>query len=376
MEITLRQLILASGRAPERTVYRGSGEMLDFRLVSSNLYDWETTGAPDRQRMLFKNIVAVEDFRMLTDVLPELRALDFKKRETMPYFVAGLENIRSAVDEGRRIGIKGGPCIFSVHEVLADVLLRDGRRQSFDYSTGRLYQKETALDEGSSLGEFVRANASDIADITFRDEKQDVTPQEYANLLYAFQVADAVHAALLVIPLPDMSYKKYLSAILSHVDDEALRERVMRAFERVLYRVTDLFLARIGELSAAYPSVRFRVLHDRDREFCRFFYEKRAPFIERNRVLRALTAIPEKVEPIKDYISMQGLPYYLEGITDIIEVDSMDETDSYRKSQKAHKGIFRLSCILFPELLCADGSTTIYNAPLQKKGYGAYEMVR
>ncbi len=376
MEKTLRQLIADSGRELECTIYRDcSPKTLDFRLVSSDLYNWEETGRPEQQRLLYKNIVATLDYRMLTESLPELRALDFRKRDGFLYFTAGLENIRSAIDEGRRIGIKGGPCIFSVHEVLTDVRFRDGSVHTFDYSTGKMYQRGTTFDTQMSLGEFVRLHAPEIENITFRDQKQDVTPQEYANLLYAFQVSAAVHAALLVIPLPDMSYKKYLSAVLEHVD-APLRESVMREFERILYRVTDLFLERIRQLSAEYPSVRFRVLHDRDREFCDFFYQKRAPFIERHRVLRALTAIPEKVEPIKDYISMQGLPYYLEGITDIIEVDSVDETDSYRKSQKAHKGAFSLSCILFPELLCADGSTTIYNAPLDKKGYGEYGLVR
>ncbi len=376
METSVRRLISESGRTPAQTAYRNSSaEMLDFRLVSSDLYSWEEADAPERQRLLYKNAVAVTDYAMLTDCLPELRRLDFKKRDQLPYFVAGMENIRAAVDRGEKIGIKGGPCIFSVHEVLTDVALRSGERFSFDYSTGKMYLHETTLDGGSSLGDFVRARASDVADISFRDEKRNVTPQEYANLLYAFQVADALRAALLVIPLPDMSYKKYLAAILEHVD-AAMRERVMRAFEAVLYRVSDLFLALIRQLSAEYPSVRYRVLHDRDRDLCRFFYEKRAPYIERGRVLHSLTAIPEKVEPIKDYISMQGLPYYLEGITEIVEVDSMDETDSYRKSRKAHRGVFNLDCILFPELLCANGSTTIYNALPKDKGYGEYGMVR
>lgn len=374
MQKSLRQLIEDSGRTLERTPYRGSPSgMLDFQLVSSDLYNWETAGAPEEQRLLYKNVAAVSDFSMVLRELPELDALDYKKRDELPYFVAGLDNIRSALDEGRRIGIKGGPCIFSVHEVLVDVMLRDGSRESFDYSTGKMYQLSETFHDQASLGEYVRARAAEVVDITFRDQKPGLTPQEYANLLYAFQTADALRAALLVIPLPDMSYRKYLAAVLSYLDDEALRERVMERFKAVLYRVTDLFLDAIRSLGAQYPAVRYRVLHERDEELCRFFYEQRAPYIERSRVLHSLTAIPEKVEPIKDYISMQGLPFYLEGITDILEVDSMDETDSFRKSQKAHKSAFRLSCLLFPELLCEDGSTTIYNAPLKKKGYGSHE---
>lgn len=376
MDNTLRQLIAVSGRNLKETVYRDSpAGMLDYRLITTDLFEWETKAPVERQRLLHKNTVAVEDFSMLTRLLPELSGLDYKKRDKMPYFTAGLENVRSAIDERRPIGIKGGPCIFSVHEVLVDVTLRDGSVQMFDYSTGKMYQHEETFSEDMSLGGFVRAHAADITGFAFRSDKPDITAQEYANLLYAFQTANAVHASLLIIPLPDMSYKKYLAAILEYVDGD-MRESVMADFEKVLYHICDMFLAHIRTLGEEYPSVRYRVLHDRDREFCNFFYEKRAYYIERHRVLRALTAIPEKLEPIKDYISMQGLPFYLEGITDIIEVDSMDETDSYRKSQKAHKSAFTLSALLFPELLCEDGSTTIYNAPIQKKGYGNYGLVR
>ncbi len=214
METTVRRLIHSSGRIPEETAYRGSGgEMLDFRLFSADLYSWEETPPPARQRLVYKNTVAVADFAMLTELLPELRALAFKKREALPYFVSGLENIRAAVDRGERIGVKGGPCIFSVHEVLVDVTLRGGETVSFDYSTGKMYLRERILSAQSSLGDFVRARAPEIENISFRDEKQGVTPQEYANLLYAFQIAHALGAALLVIPLPDMSCRKSVAAI-------------------------------------------------------------------------------------------------------------------------------------------------------------------
>ena len=376
METTLRRQIAASGRTPEETLYRGCpAEVLDFRLFSADLYRWEEQGPAEEQRLLYKNTVAAADFSMVASVLPELRGMTFRGRDRMPYFVSGLERIRAALDRGERIGVKGGPCIFSAHEVLVDVHLRSGKTRSFDYCTGRMYQWESEFSGGARLSEYLRENGSMVEYVSFRDEKRGVTPQEYANLLYAFQAAEALRAALLVIPLPDMSYKKYLAAILEHVDP-GLREGIMGRFEAVLYRVSDLFLDLIRDLAREYPGVRYRVLHDRDEELCRLFYERRAPFIERGSVLHSLTAIPEKAEPIKDYISMQGLPYYLEGITEIVEVDSMDETDSYRKSRKAHRKAFDLDCILFPELLCRDGSTTIYNALLKNKGYGDLELVR
>ena len=69
---------------------------------------------------------------------------------------------------------------------------------------------------------------------------------------------------------------------------------------------------------------------------------------------------------------MPALPYYIFGSENILEVNSMDETDSYRKCRRAHKSVLSLSCILFPELLSRDGENTIYCTDLEYKDYGNY----
>jgi hypothetical protein len=69
---------------------------------------------------------------------------------------------------------------------------------------------------------------------------------------------------------------------------------------------------------------------------------------------------------------MPALPYYVFGCEHILEVNSMDETDSYRKCRKAHKSVLTLSCILFPELLSSDGTNTIYCTTLEHKDYNNY----
>lgn len=132
----------------------------------------------------------------------------------------------------------------------------------------------------------------------------------------------------------------------------------------------------IEQMRTLYQSVRCEVVHARDKQLCEKYYEARSPYMERNKVIRNLTAIPEKLESVKDYVSMPALPFYLFGINNVIEVDSMDETDSFRKCRKAHKGALNLSCILFPELLSTDMVHTIFDAPWDRKEYGRYEMVR
>ena len=72
---------------------------------------------------------------------------------------------------------------------------------------------------------------------------------------------------------------------------------------------------------------------------------------------------------IQDYITMPALPYYLWGITDIIQIDSLDETDSYRKCAKLHKGVLKLYGMLYPERLSGDGENTIFYAPMEYKEY-------
>ena len=57
---------------------------------------------------------------------------------------------------------------------------------------------------------------------------------------------------------------------------------------------------------------------------------------------------------------MPALPYYIYGIKNIVQVDSIDETDSYRKCRLAHKNVMELSGILYPERISRDGENAIF----------------
>ncbi len=197
-----------------------------------------------------------------------------------------------------------------------------------------------------------------------------MTPQEYLNLLYPFEIAAALRGPL-VIPIPDMSYRKYLLYALDAVPED-LKKQALEDFDAILNRIADMYLDVIAKLQARFQIKRFACVHRRDPAALELWYDKRAPYIERGKVLRSLTRLPEKIEPIKDYISMPALPFYLFGETNLLQVDSVDETDSYRKCRKAHKNALRMGCILLPELLSGDGVHTLYNAPTQWKEYGNY----
>ena len=210
-------------------------------------------------------------------------------------------------------------------------------------------------------------NSDQVQTVEFYNEKEKLTTQEYMALKYLFEYAKALEAKLM-ITTPDMSYIKYLKAGVAHMDKE-FAEEIINKFRKIAYSITDMYIKVISELEKEYPMVEYEIFHERNVELCQLFYEKREEFIERNRVLKDISRSKHRVEAVKDYISMPALPYYRWGITDILEMNSQDETDSYRKGKKAHKSKLKISAILYPEFLSKNQKQTIFYAPLEYKEY-------
>ena len=248
------------------------------------------------------------------------------------------------------------------------MIARKGRKlEATDYA----HSNPDMLDFRLFSGDFYEWNGGQTERISFQQKKEALTPQEYLNLRYPFEIA-AVLGGPLVIPIPDMSYRKYLLYALDTVSED-IRKQALEEFDGILNRIADIYLETVAKLQARFRIGRFACVHRRDPAALKLWYEKRAPYIERGKVLHSLTHLPEKLEPIKDYISMPALPFYLFGETNLLQVDSVDETDSYRKCRRAHKNATQMGCILIPELLSGDGGHTIYNAPLQWKEYGGHK---
>lgn len=352
------------------TIYaQSSADMLDFKIVSKDFYE-ARKNKDEKYELHYKNTVEIMDFPMITDRFPQLLSLDYHGRDKLPYFVAGLEELSLAISQGEEVAVEGGPCLFGTHEVKVSVRCKKGAEYRFDFNTGKSYSDTWQINGRSVLADFMREYGREVVSIDFENRKEDLTPQEWLFIKYPFEIAKAFGAPL-VIPIPDLSYIKYLDAVLSNTD-KAVRDRALSDFRQLSYDICDQYLAFIDEMKAVYSDVRCDVVHDRDLELLKKYYEARAPFIERGKVLHGLTSVSEKLESVKDYISMPALPYYLYGIKNIIEVDSMDETDTYRKCRKAHKKAISLSCILLPEFLAKDRTHTIFDAPRNMKEYGEY----
>ncbi|MGN0318335.1 MAG: hypothetical protein ACI4E1_10450 [Lachnospira sp.] len=370
MITSIMDICADNGMNLKDTVYANSyKKMLEFKIVSGDFYEF-AQNKDGKNVLLYKNCLEITDFPLLKEQLPQLAGVNYSIRDELPYFTSGLEELAEKISLGEKVAVEGGPCLFGTDEVLVEIIRKNGKKDYFDYNTGKSYFEHEQEEDNTDFGEFVKAHAGKIQALHFRNRKAGLTPQEWAFIKYPFEIANAFSAPL-VIPIPDMSYVKYLKAVLNDVDDK-VRNDAIEEFRQVEYEISDLYINVIDRMRNLHKNVHCEVVHERDKELCRKFYEARSVFMERNKIARNLTGIPEKMESVRDYVSMPALPYYLYGINNVIEVDSMDEADSFRKCRKAHKGKLNLSCILFPELLSTDKVNTIFNAPWDRKEYGKY----
>ncbi|MCH5275789.1 MAG: hypothetical protein J1E65_08105 [Lachnospiraceae bacterium] len=322
-------------------------------------------GICNRKLLVYKNTVCLGSFEDLVYQIPSLKKVELSWICRMPLLLRNIESISSAVRKNIPIGLIGGPCLFGLYEIEIVVQHKDGRHFSYDFSSGRHYDRD-----GQKTYEFadhVAQNAKKIQSIHFINWKRGVTVQEQESLEVLFDVG-SVLGAKVAVTIPDISYVKYLSTVIAPLDD-GLKKQALKEFRVEAHIIADMYLSRIEELKCRYPDVEVKVLHERDTEACEKFYAGREAFFQNSGLIHRLTAKREKTDAVFDYISMLALPYYFWGTPQVIQIDNLDETDSYRKCRKVHKDAFSLSAILYPEKLCANGEQTIFNAPLEFKGY-------
>lgn len=368
MQYTIREMIEKNGRSLESTDYINSNPaMLDFRLISGEHYAW------NGGKLRFKESVDVMDFEQAAKEFPALAAVKYKSREIFPYFADNLDLINEAINNGESVAVEGGPCLFGLYEVDVFVHTDDGEVHKFDYAGGKIYVNDSNISDFDTLAQFVLNQGEHVVKIEFEQNKKDLTSQEYVQLRYPFEIASSVGGPL-VIPLPDMSYRKYLVAALETVSAE-IREKALADFDEILKNIVGFYLREIDALQNHFQIKNFACLHLGTVDWLNIWYEKRVKYIEKIKFLKSLTRRKESLESIKDYVTMPALPFYLFGSEYILQVDSVDETDSYRKCKKQHKSAFKMGCILTPELLSKNDVDTVYNAPLEFKNYGAYERV-
>ncbi|MDR1472875.1 MAG: hypothetical protein LBS75_10180 [Synergistaceae bacterium] len=336
--------------------------------ISRELEDLKVSSAGRVKKMLtYKGTVICDMFSNMRKFLPQIGSIPGRV-DRIPLFTRAFGELSVKIIElGAEVAVIGGPCLFGTDEMSVVVRHDDGSVYNFDYNTEKHYNR---LNGSANMSMHLMGYGGHIESVRFENRKKRVTLQEYESLRLPFEFANALRAPL-VIPIPDMSYKKYLEAVTVKLDRK-LRLSVIESFEKELYKISDLYLDVIGELDDLFKPPKLAVVHGRDKESLETFYRRRAPYYERfvsRHGVNALSNQPENIESVTDYIFFPALPFYLWGIGNILQVDSMDEADSLRKCAQAHGTSLSLYGVLYPEMLGKSGRSTIFNSTLENKEY-------
>lgn len=313
--------------------------------------------------IVYKTFVEINDFKMVEEKLPQFKKARWPFKEQMPYFAAGLEDFARAVANGEKTAITGGPCFFGEHEVDMIWTLKDGSQKIYDFTTRR----RSVEDRVSQEAEFTKQNAQDVVDVSFKSRKNLLTTEEYDSILYLFELARATGSCL-TLPIVDASYQKYLDAMLESLPQE-IRLRAHERFREVARPVIKMYEELFEFFKKKYPEVECKMMSGETKELLELYYEKRAPFVQKPSTSRIISGIQEKIESVKDYITLPALPFYFYGVRNILEVDYLGETDSFWKCRKMHKGEIKLSALLYPIRISSDGWRTLFSTEPQYKEY-------
>ncbi|MDR1021101.1 MAG: hypothetical protein LBL73_10115 [Synergistaceae bacterium] len=337
-------------------------------LISKELQALIAPSAGRVKKILtYKGTVICDMFSNMRELLPQIGSISGRV-DGIPLFTRAFGELSLKITGlGADVAVVGGPCLFGTDEMLVAVRHDDGSVYNFDYNTEKHYN---SLNGSANMSAHLMEYGRRIESVSFENRKERVTLQEYESLRLPFEFASALRAPL-VIPIPDMSYKKYLEAVTVKLD-ERLRLSVIESFEKELRKISDLYLGVIDGLDDLFKPPKLAVVHGRDRESLETFYRGRGPYVERfvsRRGIKALSNKPENIESVTDYIFFPALPFYLWGIRNILQVDSMDEADSLRKCAQAHGTSVSLYGGLYPEMLGKNGTNTIFNSTLGNKEY-------
>ena len=313
--------------------------------------------------IVYKGFVEINDSKMVQEKLPQFKNVRWPYKEQMPYFTAGLEDFAAAVERGEQTAITGGPCFFGEHEVDMVWTLKDGSQKIYDFTTRR----RNAGDRVSLEAEWTKQNARDVVDVSFFSHKRFLTTEEYDSVLYLFELAHATGSCL-TLPIVDASYAKYLDAMLEPLPIE-IRVEARDRFRQIAKPIIKMYRELFEELKKKYPLVKCQMMSGEDLDLLDLYYRKRVPYINKPSTRRIISGIQEKIESVKDYITLPALPFYFWGVKNILEVDYLGETDSFWKCRKMHKEEMNLSALLYPIKMSADGWRTIFATDLEYKEY-------
>jgi hypothetical protein len=352
-----------------------SSEIKCLRVEKNSLMDeigrLILSGAGPRKEesvLTYKDTVLCSSLENMRTILPELRGMDAGRLGRIPMFTRAFDELPAKLNGGERLAVVGGPCLLGTGEMLIRVIHRDGNSFHFDFNTGNYSGN---LRDEDAVGPHIRENAGKIVKILFENRKDALTLQDRESLRSPIEFARLLDVPV-VIPLPDAAYVKYIDAIASPAAPE-VRDSAKGDFAAEIRRVSELFLDEIDELARHLRPPKLAALHAGDEAGLEAFYAGRKRYYDRfisfNQGLAPITRKTDMVESVTDYIFYPALPFYLWGIENIVQVDSLNETDSLRKCASAHGSAIALFGALYPEMLDKSASRAMSMAPVEEKEY-------
>lgn len=323
------------------------------------------TGKLAEEIIWYKKTACLTTLRNLSSFLEPLSRIKAKELHRTPLFVSGMEQLQEAVGANRPIGVEGGPCLFGYDEMEIEVVHKDGSVFYFDFAGPRYYEAVSGKRE--ELGEHIQNYGPEIADICFYGKKISLTRGDLLGILFVFEFADALSGKA-VIPLVDLSYRKYISKVCEGLNED-IQSRAKKAFQELIYKVSDIYLEWIERVKARYPQVEVEILHERNRKLCGIYDNGRQPYLKDDRKVNEVTADVLRRESVLDYVTMPTLPFYIWGIRDIVQVDCIAEVDAFRRCRRLHGKDIRLCGIFYPETFSLDGRYSNYSAKFINKDY-------
>jgi hypothetical protein len=308
----------------------------------------------------YKEVFALTHAADMARKLPALAGWQGGFSYDVPLFVRNFDTLCRAPRGNDAVAIEGGPCLFGADEMAVLVDCGAGARE-FDFIDGFNY--DAYGHESNALLDYVTQNAESVREISFINKKTRMTFDEFEHLNTQFSLAERLDCPM-VVTIPDMAYIKYAEEFLQYTGEKIGREARAR-FREEVFRVSDMYLDAIRELSEKYRLKNVETLHERNDALMGLFYEKRRPF-ENSKVIRTRL---DKLASVLDYVTMPAMPYYLWGTGEIIEVNSLLESESIIKCGRIHKSAFNLHPILFPHRISKDGERTSYFASREYKRY-------
>jgi hypothetical protein len=165
---------------------------------------------------------------------------------------------------------------------------------------------------------------------------------------------------------------KYIDAITSCVASD-IRDSAAADFRHEIGRVSRLFLDAIWELERRLRPPKLVVLHVGDEAAMKVFYDGRKPYYDKftaaSHGLGLITSEADRIESVTDYVFYPALPFYLWGIENIVQIDSIGEADSLRKCASAHGRAVSVFGMLYPEMLDKSASRAMSMADIGDKEY-------